>query len=930
MYLIDRKILLVALSVVLLLASKSSEAVSGEDDSLRTEMASTIERCNELIARGSMSSVDSALVMLDTLAESILAVFGGGDSLLANVHYIASRCYLLRADYDHAQVASNRAIEIWSTAPDEHLLQIVRGLDIVAECGKRKGDLILWEEVCERRFALFTHLSVPLSPRVRQQKVSALIDRGMLRLRQGRFDEALGDYNEGIELVGAGVIDSSQLLLRLTGCIGVLFASQGKYAEAEEYMLKCLELKRTLYPARHLQILSSYIGVSNVIVHQGDPMRALQWTDSAQALAEELHTSNTMLSSLYRTKAKIFLALDSLQLAVNNAERAVQVNLSSSSYSTDRLMWSLHDAGLTAFFAGKIDLGVNRFNELVTRRRTFLNTVFRYASEDQKLAYLWAYPPIESRFLSGAVEYPGPTINRSVMNMVLAGKGLAIEAMAADQAAAICSADPLLDSLLADRRESCSEIARLSLYDRSGDESTLERLEELYTHKELVEKQLGSFCSRLRIDKDEDTLLASAVASKLPQRSVLLEFVKFLRDDLSRPYEPDTPPGDYYYAVMTLTPSDEVTLIDLGPASTIDKSIAELQSAMTDVLRQHLSGRSETSIDLFNQVSAELYTLLIAPLEETLIGAQEVYIAADGALCLLPFGTLTNDGKRYLIEDYRFLYLTSGRDLLREHRLTNSRTAVVMADPDYMIDPATLPTFTMQPTSAYASRGNTEAPECLASMFSPLPMTHQEGSIVARLLDRVGGMDVSYLEADHASEGALKSLQQAPRVLHIATHGYFCPEANRSTLSSPLLRSGLLFAGANRTIGQMSDNRVGDEDGILTALEASGLNLVGTDLVVLSACQTAVGEVSTGEGVFGLRRAFQNAGARSLIMSMFAVPDASTVTLMERFYSNWLSGQSKSAALRNASLSILNERRERGASDHPLFWGGFVLVGDPN
>jgi len=113
------------------------------------------------------------------------------------------------------------------------------------------------------------------------------------------------------------------------------------------------------------------------------------------------------------------------------------------------------------------------------------------------------------------------------------------------------------------------------------------------------------------------------------------------------------------------------------------------------------------------------------------------------------------------------------------------------------------------------------------------------------------------------------------------------------------------------------------------AMEISGLNPIGTDLVVLSTYQTGMSQVRNGEGIFGLRHAFQHAGSKSVVMSMFSVPDESTSDIMERFYENWLSGQSKSSALRNVSLSILNERRAKNLSAHPLFWGGFILVGDP-
>jgi CHAT domain-containing protein len=306
-------------------------------------------------------------------------------------------------------------------------------------------------------------------------------------------------------------------------------------------------------------------------------------------------------------------------------------------------------------------------------------------------------------------------------------------------------------------------------------------------------------------------------------------------------------------------------------------------------------------------------------------------VATDGLLNLIPFETLTKNGDRYLIEDHQFVYLSSGRDVLKDKPDLSGHDAFVLADPDFMADPAALPVLAESESSPQlAFRGDMTATECLVSMFSPLPMTRQEGISVTGLLDGTGQYNVTYLESDQAREDALKNLTNPPDILHMATHGYFCQNVKETKLSNPLLRSGLILAGANRTIGEMNDSDVGSEDGILTALEVSGLNLIGTDLVVLSACQTGIGDVRSGEGVFGLRRAFQHAGAKSMVMSMFTVPDESTSYFMERFYSNWLSGQTKSSALRNTSLSIIKELREEKGFAHPLFWGGFILAGDPN
>ncbi|MEW6413532.1 MAG: CHAT domain-containing protein, partial [Candidatus Zixiibacteriota bacterium] len=120
------------------------------------------------------------------------------------------------------------------------------------------------------------------------------------------------------------------------------------------------------------------------------------------------------------------------------------------------------------------------------------------------------------------------------------------------------------------------------------------------------------------------------------------------------------------------------------------------------------------------------------------------------------------------------------------------------------------------------------------------------------------------------------------------------------------------------------------DDGILTALEVSGLNFVGTDLAVLSACESGVGDLVDGEGIFGLRRAFQHAGVNSIVMSLWSVPDRETSQLMEGFYRRWLGGESKRDALRGSALELLNQSRAKRGCGHPLLWGGFILAGNPN
>ena len=187
---------------------------------------------------------------------------------------------------------------------------------------------------------------------------------------------------------------------------------------------------------------------------------------------------------------------------------------------------------------------------------------------------------------------------------------------------------------------------------------------------------------------------------------------------------------------------------------------------------------------------------------------------------------------------------------------------------------------------------------------------------------------------DDATETEIKKLNN-PQVLHIATHGFFLanlptPKENergfagmesKKVAENPLLRSGLLFAGAKHAFAevQKKDN---EEDGVLTAYEAMSLDLDQTDIVVMSACETGLGVSSNGEGVYGLQRAFQVAGAKSVLMSLWTVADNSTQELMVLFYENWLSGKTPREAFKQAQLSL------RKKYPQPYHWGAFVLVGN--
>lgn len=235
--------------------------------------------------------------------------------------------------------------------------------------------------------------------------------------------------------------------------------------------------------------------------------------------------------------------------------------------------------------------------------------------------------------------------------------------------------------------------------------------------------------------------------------------------------------------------------------------------------------------------------------------------------------------------------------------------------------------------------------------FTRLPGTGEEVRAIQSIL---GEEEAEVYTGKEAIEEVLRQ-KETPSILHLATHGFFLSDLELSGLTdrgmdralklvsissptfpegppkkvkivNPLLRSGIALAGANNTLKSIDTER---SDGIVTAEKILGLRLRGTDMVVLSACETGVGEVKTGEGVFGLRRAFTQAGARSLVMSMWSVPDRETKELMVEFYRNIQSGKmNRCQALRHAALKEMSIVKERYGHANPLFWGAFVFLGE--
>jgi CHAT domain-containing protein/tetratricopeptide (TPR) repeat protein len=472
---------------------------------------------------------------------------------------------------------------------------------------------------------------------------------------------------------------------------------------------------------------------------------------------------------------------------------------------------------------------------------------------------------------------------------------------------------------------------------------------------ESAEQVVAEQSAEFRAERSRAQVGAEQVLSSLPAVGALVSFTLYNRTILGPPAAPATAarrassrPVPSYLAFV-LRPGRPVVAVPIGTAHTIDTLVSRWRAdiaADTGIVADDAVPPSRAS-------GEALRRRMWDPLAEAIGDARTILVVPDGALSLVPFAALPVGQRSYLLERGPVIhYLSAERDVVASPAgSAGARGLLAIGGPSF--GDSTL--VGSRPRLANPQDGVKPAPTvrgvavpCVgfaAVTFQPLIGTRQEVRDLSGVWNAGKAEDerARVLVGREASETAFKGAAVGHRVLHLATHGFFLNEEcgpliggtrgvgglatgrARQSRGNPLLLSGLALAGANRRALAGPD----EDDGILTAEEVASLDLSGVEWAVLSACDTGVGQIQAGEGVFGLRRAFQIAGARTVVMSLWSVDDQATRAWMKALYEGRFQRKLSTAdSVHQASLTVLRDRRAKGLSTHPFFWAAFVAAGD--
>jgi tetratricopeptide (TPR) repeat protein len=750
----------------------------------------------------------------------------------------------------------------------------------------------------------------------------------------GRSAEAAELLKQG---VGTGPVSDDDFQALIARGYSAMLAGPSHYAQAEDLYNRALaiseansgkasqEISQVLYLFAMLRCFQTRFDDADAMI-----VRSLAITAKNPGVDTVTHAiSENVLAMIYYQMGRF----DKAEPLLTHSCKVLSDRLGPGHPSADG---AIDNLAATLAAQGRFDDAIQAMDRARRSRIAYVNRVLPALPEHAQFRMLASTERIsrDTALAVALARRADPGVAARSAEWMLNSKAVIVRALSRRTVLVRESGDAATRRLFDELRKTWDELARITLSREAPADFQGNAYRELVGRECELSSRLGL---ALHASGDGEWVELAAIRDKLPSDAVLVEFARIF--STGGPAGLGTPgaPISARYAAWVIPPAKvgDVALIDLGPAEAIDRALEKTLSAIQS---ERSTGADRRAGDELRELTALLYE----PLRAHLGPAHRWALSPDGALWLVPWAALPIAEGRFAVEDHLIHLAVSGRDLLAGRPTVSAVAPAIFADPSYSL--AKGRALAKARALGRADRsGSGPVPDLdLArppGFFSRLVHSQAEARAIEPHLKAYAGTDPLMFQGDEASETEFKSLRR-PRAVVLSTHAFFLDHPKpdwtpffpdlvpdrRGAVANPLLNCGLAMAGYNEAT---SSAKEGDGDGLLSGLEVVGVDLRGTDLVVLSACETARGEIQAGEGVAGLRQAFQVAGAGTVVATSWKVPDAESAQLMAAMFDGLARDRGPAAALREAQLALIANRRKASQEPYPYLWAAFSVTGFP-
>jgi CHAT domain-containing protein len=562
------------------------------------------------------------------------------------------------------------------------------------------------------------------------------------------------------------------------------------------------------------------------------------------------------------------------------------------------------------------------YKEVVQNKTNQIKLSFPTFSETEKQEYFSSITYFFENFTSFAVQYypTNKKISQDLFNQQLFTKGIIFSSTQKMKNQIISSNDSVLINQYEEWKTQKEEYISLFQTPISARDSTIS-MTQLASQINELEREISKKSESFKSTTNQKEYKWQDVKQTLSKKEAAIEIIRLVKNNIQ------DKPSDTVYVALIVTGKTKKK-----PELLVLENGKEMENGALSFYQNNIEFKLEDE-ESYNEYWKPIQDKLdsLAKKNNTK-GYSKIYFSPDGIYHKLNLNTLQNPKtNKFLVEEQNIQLITSSRELIERKEKGSKNVDLSKNFANYKAYLLGYPSYNLNGKDTLKVNGTDRSLNGLQRIigeYTVVPVlegTKVETNQINDLLTKKS-ISTTLFQNNEATEENIKALQN-PTILHFATHGFFINQIttgepktlqeaeDRNLLKNPFLRSGLLLAGCQNP-------QTGQEDGILSAEEAMNLNLDGTELVVLSACETGLGDVHNGEGVYGLQRAFRQAGAKTIIMSLWKVSDEATQLLMVTFYESLLSGKSKRDAFKTAQLKLKEKYTE------PFYWGAFVMVGE--